>query len=270
MDAHDILQALTDSERASLETLEVFATLASTNSYLLEQPAPAAGRFRIAFAEHQTEGRGRRGRRWISPPSSGLCMSVSYTFVEVPSDLPSLTLAVGVGVAVALRTIGVEDVGLKWPNDIVARDGKLGGILTEVRPGSRHGSTVVIGLGLNVELPDAMREAPAERWTTRMVDLTECVGALPSRPSLAAGILQCLFAAITRFERNGFAAFHPAWQACDWLQGKSVSVPQAEEEVRGVASGVDSDGALLVETAEGTRRVVTGSVTVTDRTPACV
>lgn len=264
MDAADILQLLADDERSRLDALEVFAELASTNSYLLKEAAPAAGRFRVAIAEHQTEGRGRLGRRWMSPPRSGLCLSVSYQFAEPPPNLPSLTLAIGAAVATALRIMGIDDVALKWPNDLVARDGKLGGILTEVRPEVGPGRTMVIGLGLNVDLPEAMRQAPAERWASRIVDLRECVDSLPSRPALAAGILQCLIAAITRFECDGFAAFHDAWQDCDWLKGKSVIVPQAEEEVRGTAHGIDSDGALLVRSTEGTRRIVTGSVTVTD------
>ncbi|HET6628924.1 MAG TPA: biotin--[acetyl-CoA-carboxylase] ligase, partial [Woeseiaceae bacterium] len=234
MNAADILRLLADDDRDRLDTLEVFAELGSTNSWLLKEAAPAAGRFRVVLAENQTEGRGRLGRRWIAPPLSGLCMSVSYTFAETPRQLPSLTLAVGAGVAIALRTIGVDDIALKWPNDLVARDGKLGGILTEVRPEIGHGRTMVIGLGLNVDLPEAMRQAPAERWASRIVDLKECVDSLPSRPALAAGILQCVMAAVTRFERDGFAAFHAAWQDCDWLRGKTVRIPQAEEDVQGV------------------------------------
>ncbi|HEX2140449.1 MAG TPA: biotin--[acetyl-CoA-carboxylase] ligase [Woeseiaceae bacterium] len=264
MNAAGILQLLPEDERSRVEALEVFAELGSTNSYLLQEAAPPPGRFRVAIAESQTEGRGRLGRRWISPPRSGLCLSLSCKFVQAPPNLPSLTLAIGAAVAAALRTMGADDVALKWPNDIVVCGGKLGGILTEVRPEVGGGQTVVIGLGLNVDLPEAMREAPGERWASRIVDLKQCVASLPSLPVLAAGILQCLLAAVTRFERDGFEAFYAAWQDCDWLKGKGVSIPQAEEEVRGVASGIDSGGALLVETARGTRRIVTGSVTLTD------
>lgn len=264
MHADDILRLLTDAERDRIGALEVFAELGSTNSYLLSEAAPAVGGFRVAIAENQTEGRGRLGRRWISPPLSGLCMSVAHTFAETPPNLPSLTLAIGAGVAAALQTMGVEDIALKWPNDLVARNGKLGGILTEVRPEIGSGRTMVIGLGLNVDLPDTMREAPREPRAARIVDLKECVEWLPSRPALAAGILQCVIAVIARFGRDGFSAFHAAWQDRDWLQGKHVSIAHADEEVRGVANGIAEDGALLVGTVEGTRRVVSGSVTVID------
>ena len=264
MKADDILELLTDAERERLDALEVFPELGSTNSYLLKEAAPATGCFRVAITENQTEGRGRLGRRWIAPPLSGLCISVAYRFAATPRDLPSLTLAVGAGVAAALQALGADGLALKWPNDLVARDGKLGGILTEVRPEVGEGRTMVIGLGLNVDLPEAMRNAPAERWASRIVDLKQCVEWLPSRPALAAGILQCVIATVTRFERDGFAAFHAAWQDCDWLRGKQVSIAQAEEEVRGEASGIAKDGALLVQTGKGLRRIITGSVAVVD------
>jgi BirA family transcriptional regulator, biotin operon repressor / biotin---[acetyl-CoA-carboxylase] ligase len=264
MHADDILSLLTDAERERLDSLEVFAELGSTNSYLLKEAAPASGCFRVAITENQTEGRGRLGRRWIAPPLSGLCISVAYKFAATPRDLPSLTLAVGAGVAAALQAMGADSIALKWPNDLVARGGKLGGILTEVRPEVGQGRTMVIGLGINVDLPDAMRDAPVEGWASRIVDLKECVDWLPSRPALAAGILQCVFATVTRFEQDGFAGFHAAWQDCDWLRGKQVSIAQAEEEVRGEASGIAQDGALLVQTAEGLRRIITGSVAVVD------
>lgn len=264
MQAGDILPLLTDAERERLDALEVFAELGSTNSHLLKEAAPPAGRFRVAITENQTEGRGRLGRRWIAPPLSGLCISVAYTFAATPRDLPSLTLAVGAGVAAALRALGADGIALKWPNDLVARDGKLGGILTEVRPEVGEGRTMVIGLGINVDLPEEMRNAAAERWASRIVDLKQCVDWLPSRPALAAGILQCVVATVTRFEHDGFAAFHTAWQDCDWLRGKHVSIPQAQEDVCGVASGIAEDGALLVQTAQGLRRIITGSVAVVD------
>lgn len=268
-DAEAILQALTESERAHLDGLDVFAEIESTNTYLLERPAPRPGHFCVAIAEHQTAGRGRQGKRWISPPSSGLALSLSFTFVETPACLPSLTLAAGIGIAAALQTIGVNDIGLKWPNDIVAKDGKLGGILTELQSRGGKGATVVIGVGLNVDLPRAMQiEAPA-KWTTRVTDLTECVDALPSRAVLTAGMVQCLFGCLARFETDGFSAFHAAWETYDWLKGKTVTCPQPAGPVTGIAEGVDVDGALLVRTPEGRYRIVTGSVTVCDRTSAC-
>lgn len=125
----------------------------------------------------------------------------------------------------------------------------------------------MIGVGLNVDLPPPMLEAPPGRWASKITDLKECVDGLPSNAPIVAGLLQCIMATFLRFERHGFAAFHEAWKDYDWLKGRNVSVSQGEETVEGRANGVDADGALLIETGEGARRVLTGSVTIVD-TPA--
>lgn len=263
-----ILQSLAAAERERLESLEVFDEIGSTNTYLLEQPVAESGRFRVAIANHQTEGRGRQGKTWVSPPSSCLCMSVSFTFAETPRNLPSLTLATGVGIAGLLQVTGVDDVALKWPNDIVARGGKLGGILTEAHSRGSRGQTVVIGIGLNVDLPDEMHDAPAPGWASKVTDLKECIESLPSRPVLTAGILQCVLSSVARFQSDGFAAFHAAWGGYDWLKGKSVYVDEADARTAGIADGVGEDGALLVRTADGMRRITSGSVSVAQRLEA--
>ena len=102
----------------------------------MSQPPPGGRPFRVAIADQQTAGRGRHYRRWVSPPGAGLYMSFAYSFEDPPENLPSLTLAIGVGVIAALQEFNIEGVSLKWPNDIVALDGKLGGILTEFQSGT--------------------------------------------------------------------------------------------------------------------------------------
>jgi BirA family biotin operon repressor/biotin-[acetyl-CoA-carboxylase] ligase len=263
LQAADIARLLDDAERACLDQLEAFESIESTNTYLLWQPAPAAGRFRAAIADYQTQGRGRQGRRWIAPPGAAICLSISGTFGQMPTNLPSLTLAMGVGVVATLRTLGAEDVALKWPNDVVARGGKLGGILTEASARGL-GCTVVIGLGLNVDLPPAMREEPLDRWATKPTDLRECVAALPSNAQLAAGLLGCMIATFSRFARDGFAPFHAAWRDYDWLEGRDVRVTREEETLEGRAAGIEADGALRLATADGVRRILTGSIEAVD------
>lgn len=267
LNASDILRLLTDDERACLDQLEAFESIDSTNTHLLEQFAPAPGKFRAALADYQTQGRGRQGRRWIAPPGAALCLSLAGTFGKRPDKLPSLTLAIGVGIAALLRTLGIDDVALKWPNDVVALDGKLGGILTEVSPRGAGGCTVVVGVGLNVDLPPAMKDAPPGRWASKITDLKQCIDARPSNAQLTAGLLQCMMATFTRFESDGFGPFRGAWPDYDWLKGRTVRVQQAEEAVEGRASGIDAAGGLLVETKEGTRRIFSGSITIVD-TPA--
>jgi BirA family transcriptional regulator, biotin operon repressor / biotin---[acetyl-CoA-carboxylase] ligase len=153
-DATLIRAALSAEAGSKLDELELFGSIASTNTYLLAQPPPVPQRCRVAIANHQTSGRGRHYRRWVSPPGAGLCLSLAYTFEERPYELPSLTLAIGVGMVDVLKSLGVDGIKLKWPNDIVALGGKLGGILTEVQSRNDGGATVVTGIGLNIALPD--------------------------------------------------------------------------------------------------------------------
>ncbi|MEX2123248.1 MAG: biotin--[acetyl-CoA-carboxylase] ligase [Woeseia sp.] len=268
-DADDILQRINTSARTSLDTLHAFAELDSTNTWLLQQESPLRGRFRAVIAEHQTAGRGRDGKIWLSAPASGLCLSLAYTFAETPRNLPSLTLAIGVGLAVALGEIGVRDVALKWPNDLVAHDAKLGGILTEVHSKGGKGHTVVVGVGLNVDLSNAMRYTAPASWTVRITDLTECMGAPPIRAELAAAVIESLIDSVSRFERDGFGPFRSAWQNCDWLKGKTVRVQQSHGLINGIADGIDDDGALLIRTDTGTERVISGSVEVPAYGAAC-
>lgn len=260
-DDEEILRNLSGEARAGLERLDAFGEIGSTNTWLLEQVPPAAGRFRAATAAHQTAGRGRQGKSWVSPPSAGLSLSVAYTFADASRDLGGLTLATGVGIAAALRKLGA-DVAVKWPNDLVLHDRKLGGILTEAKPAT-GATTVVVGVGVNVELPDTVRQEAAE-WKNGVADLAEGLDRLPSRPELAAVVIESLVQTIVRFDRDGFAPFHAAWSEFDWLRSRAVVTEEPGSEVCGEACGVAEDGALLLKTPDGVRRVVSGSVTLAD------
>lgn len=268
-DADDILQRIGSDARASLDTLELFAELESTNSYLLQQRSPAQGRFCAVIAGNQTAGRGRGEKIWLSPAGSGVCLSLSYTFEEMPRRLPSLTLAVGASVAAALERLGARDLALKWPNDLIAQNGKLGGILTELHSNGERRRTVVVGLGLNVELPDTMRYTPPTSWTSKVTDLAACMTELPGRAALTAAIVTSIVDCINLFEREGFGRFRKEWQRYDWLKGKRWSVQQLQRRITGVGEGIDEDGALLLRTNAGLERVVSGSVELPAYGAAC-
>ena len=260
LDVANVQSALTEVVQSRLEKLESFSSIASTNTYLMSQPAPAAGRFQVALADHQTSGRGRHSRRWISAPGAGLCLSLSYTFVRAQEQLPSLTLAIGVGVVESLRRLGVEGVSLKWPNDIVALDGKLGGILTEVQSGGAAGVTVVTGIGINVDLPGQFDFGEESDWAHRVVDLQSITDAPPDRESLAGAIIETLHATFARFEASGAAAFLDDWQRYDWLLSREITVDLPDKQITGRAAGIDETGALVVDTAAGPVPVISGSI----------
>ncbi len=262
LDAEIIREPLTGMAAARLDILEVFAEIESTNSYLLDQPSPPPGRFRVALADHQTAGRGRLDRIWQSPPSSGLCLSMAYTFRRVPDKLPSLTLALGIGVAEALERLGIGGISLKWPNDIVAGGGKLGGILTEVGNRASSGVTVVAGIGLNVDLPGSMQALNEPSWTNKIVDLKGCTGYPPSREKLSVAVIESTFDCMVRYETDGFVSFRDDWERYDWLKGKQIVVEMPDGCCSGVADGVDTDGALIIQTDEVRRRIINGTITL--------
>jgi len=179
LNAGHIRESINSRSATHLESLEVFDEIDSTNSYLLEQAPPSAGHYRVALAEHQTAGRGRQGRSRQSPRESGIYLSISYTFAETPEQLSSLTLAVGIGVAQTLEQLGVRRVALKWPNDIVVGNGKVGGILTEVVAGSIHRTTVVVGIGLNVDFSLSGNNIAVSGVFEKAADLKSCTTDLP-------------------------------------------------------------------------------------------
>ena len=146
-----------------MERLDVLLTVDSTNRYVAELRRQAARHFAVCVAEVQNAGRGRRGRSWVAPFGSGICMSVGWQFAEAPPTFSALSLAVGVAVVKAFRRLGIQGVGLKWPNDLQWQDRKLGGILIEMRGESAGPAQVIIGIGINMHMPAQVRMQLAER-----------------------------------------------------------------------------------------------------------
>lgn len=262
IDAAAIRAALEPASLSTMTQLDVFTEIDSTNAWLMAQPAPESGMHRIAIADHQTAGRGRGGNRWLSAPGSSLCLSIAHTFRERPENLSALTLAIGVAAVNVLRATGAEDVKLKWPNDIVAGDGKLGGMLAETHGGSARNAAVVVGIGVNIGLPAEILADVDSAWAHSPVDLHGLLGRGVSREALAASMIDGIVDSLSTFEGQGFEPFAASWRRLDWLRGRAVTVQQAGGSLRGTAAGIDSDGALLVKDAATTTRVLSGSIRV--------
>jgi BirA family biotin operon repressor/biotin-[acetyl-CoA-carboxylase] ligase len=266
LDPAALQRALHASTQACLTRLDVFTEIDSTNRYLLEAQGPRAGELHACLAEFQTAGRGRRGRRWLTPLGAGLCLSASWQFADTPRDLPALALAVGVVARRALARAAEIDVALKWPNDLVLDERKLGGILVELRAEAHGGCLVVAGIGLNVHLPAAALRALSD-WPRGAVDLASTAGGIPpSRIALAAAIIDGMAELFTGYATAGFAPYREDWSAADYLKGRRVTVDEASGALDGTACGIEADGALLVETSPGARRrVISGDVSVRSR-----
>jgi len=261
LSAERILAQLPQAARASIETLSVDWTLESTNTKLLDSLPPAAGTASVVLAEHQTGGRGRRGRGWIAPPGGAICLSVAWQYADMPADLAALSLVVGLCTVGALRELGIGEVGLKWPNDLVTRNGKLGGILIEMRAEAGGPVHVVVGIGLNVLLDEAARAAVKAAGNTAD-DMRSHRKAVPDRNRIVAELLARLVPALDGFPRHGFTPWLEDWHAADALFDLEVRIENAGEISRGIARGIDTHGALLVETPSGVQRFISGEVTV--------
>ncbi len=263
LQAEKIRRSLSPELCQSLVALDTFDVIASTNTYLLEANKPSAGGLRVAIANTQTHGRGRHGKAWYSPAGAGLWLSLAYTFTTPPTRLPALTLAVGATLAEELRQLGVVEVALKWPNDLLVGKRKLGGILLE---SCAAGMTAVIGIGINIALP---KNANSHIKTGIMpIDLSELLPSVPGIEGLAAALIERLGATLQIFDRDGFDPFRASWSVFDALAGKDVVVQRADAEqvdiVHGIAHGIAADGALMVHGDEGIQRIVSGSVSLVD------
>lgn len=264
LDAESLRGALPASVASRIARLEVFTELGSTNRRLLDHDPPSPGLLDVCIAEYQTAGRGRRGRRWTTPLGGGLCLSVAWRFADVPPELSALTLAAGVVVRRAIERLSGVRIALKWPNDLVWDERKLGGILLELKGEAQGGCHVVTGIGLNVALPPLLLAALSD-WPRGAVDLQSATGggAPPARAALAAALIEGLADLFSSYAAAGFSAYRADWREADCLQGRRITIDDASGPVSGIALGIDGDGALLIETEAGERcRVISGDVSV--------
>lgn len=248
--------------RGQVVRLEACWSIGSTNSALLERAGPRNGASEVLLAEYQTEGRGRRGRAWLAPPGGAICLSLSWMFCEVPPDLGALGLVIGVCALRALEALGVRGAALKWPNDLLLEERKLGGVLIDLRAESAGPAYVVIGIGLNVALGDEVLRRIAATGLPA-ADLASAGPRARRRNQLAAGLITECVRGLARFEREGLKPFIEEWRSADALRGRPVDVKAVEGTTsRGLARGIDVHGALMVETPQGIRRFISGDVTV--------
>ncbi len=250
-----------------LSRLDLFDAIDSTSAYLLEQPGPDVGCLHVAIANRQTAGRGRGDKQWHSPAGGGLWMSGLYTFAALPENLSALTIAIGVGAATTLQQLGVKDICLKWPNDLLIGGRKLGGILLDSQTAGGSNLSVVCGLGINTDLGDARRIASvsAKNRDLPPIDLKSVLAKPPGRHRFASAMIGSLAATLRQYAADGFSPFAADWDKLDWLKGRQIVVTQQQQVREGVAGGIADNGALIVRDGEGdAHHIVSGTVRLAD------
>jgi BirA family biotin operon repressor/biotin-[acetyl-CoA-carboxylase] ligase len=250
---------------ASRFGVEVVDAVDSTNTLLMRRGAEGAASGSVLAAEWQTSGRGRMGRTWHAGIGAALTFSLLWRFTQGAGALAGLSLAAGVALARALSSLGVESAALKWPNDVLWDGRKLAGMLIEIQGDALGPSAVVIGVGLNVRLTDAVRA----RIDQPAADLESACGRHIDRNAVLGTVLANLADVLDAFAQSGFAPLREEWERYHAHQGAKIAVKLPDGQVdEGIARGVDENGALLFERGSTVRRLHSAEISVRPASPA--
>ncbi|HID82386.1 MAG TPA: biotin--[acetyl-CoA-carboxylase] ligase [Chromatiales bacterium] len=243
LDEAQIKAHLSPACKRLIPSFDLHYSLPSTNQYLCEN-ASLSGE--VCLAEKQTQGKGRNGRRWFSPPGQNIYLSIHWQFAELPQHAGLLSLAVGIAAARALHALGYKDVGLKWPNDLVLRGKKLGGILVDVSSRPGQGMHLVAGIGLNVAMQ--ISEEIDQPWISLFaVNPT----AAKTRNVCVAKILNEVFNMLNQFAENGPTYVQTYWPDFDLAAGQEVMIITDGGEATGLGAGIDHQGRFKLQTKKG-------------------
>ncbi|MDZ7735540.1 MAG: biotin--[acetyl-CoA-carboxylase] ligase [Gammaproteobacteria bacterium] len=233
--------------------------MASTNCVSCWSSCPPAQTHgQVRLAEYQSAGQGRHGNSWLSPLAGGLYLSIGWRADGMAEPLTGLSLAAGVAAVRALASCGIDGVRLKWPNDLVAANGKLGGILLQVRGEITGACLWVLGIGINVRLPATMKDAIEQPVT----DLASLTGAVPARSELAAALINELVRCLAGYPLTGFRPYVNDWQRYDCMSGRRVTLSAGSRVIHGRMLGVDSGGALLMSIDGAVQRYASGELSL--------
>ncbi len=253
LDRDSIIEAIDATCMAQLGDILLFPALPSTNDYLLQQPSLATRE--VVIAEQQTAGRGRQGRSWLAPFGS-ITLSLGWRFQRAAAAMSGLTLALAMAVICAMESGREQKIGVKWPNDIVFEGNKLAGILVEMR-GQSHGPVdIVMGVGVNMDMPAEWSQRIAQPVT----DMKTVYGKSLSRNRLIADLISHLVDVCQRFDESGFAPFKESWLQRDQYRGQPVVLRMDECIHTGLNQGVDDSGALLLRQGERTHAFHSGDI----------
>jgi BirA family transcriptional regulator, biotin operon repressor / biotin---[acetyl-CoA-carboxylase] ligase len=257
LDQHKIQSLFSPVSKSEIKTLNVFASINSTNSYLMQKENIKG---EVCLAEMQTAGRGRRGREWVSPFAQNIYISMGWCFGSGISAVKGLSLAVGISMINALREHVSANIQLKWPNDIVTyaenQQGyqKLAGVLIELRGDLSGFCELIIGVGINYDMCLADVEI-SQPW----IDLRKLSNhELPERNVLVASIINHLSGLLVEYEQKTFSFYRKQWESLCVHQGRMICVSQGEKLTQGVYLGLTDDGALILVKDTGEQLIFDG------------
>jgi len=246
LDKQVICSALSDAGAESCQ-IEILQQVESTSDYLLEQSRLRDVNRHVCLAETQNSGRGRRQRGWHTSPYRNVVLSMGWRFDDGMSGLAGLGIAAGITIARTLHEAGFDNaIGLKWPNDIVWNDSKLGGLLIDVRGEHDGPCLAVLGLGLNIALSEKDQHAIDQPC----VSLQQITEDPIDRNALIVELVRALHVLFEDYASSGFESFQQEWINYDRLHEREVRVIRGDSSFSGVAKGIDELGALLLDEGE--------------------
>ncbi|EYU13835.1 bifunctional biotin--[acetyl-CoA-carboxylase] ligase/biotin operon repressor BirA [Photorhabdus aegyptia] len=223
------------------DRITVLPVIDSTNQYLLERLSDLKSGD-ACVAEYQYAGRGRRGRKWVSPFGKNLYLSMYWRLEQGPAAAIGLSLVVGIVIAEVLHRLGADRIRVKWPNDLYLDDKKLAGILVELIGKTGDAAQVVIGAGINISMDHKDEESINQQWINLLQSGIEI-----DRNKLAVEIILDLRKALIQFENEGLSSFVSRWFELDNFMDRSVKLIIGRQEVYGIARGINQQGALLLD-----------------------
>jgi len=254
LDNKRIQSALNQQTLSLLQSLDILFDVDSTNAWLLSSQNRHAV---VCLAERQHAGRGRRGRDWLAPFATNLTLSMGWRFELDITAMSSFSLICGVAVVRALERFGVTELGLKWPNDIMCQNKKLGGILIEMRGESGGPSELVIGVGLNIKVPASHANNITQPW----IDLQHCESV--SRNLLAAALIDELTDACLACSQGKLEAYLEQWRMLNIHHQLPVTLHMMDgSQVCGNFEDIDESGALLLSENGQQQRYTSGEVSL--------
>lgn len=252
-----ILRRLPAKTARRVTQLQLLHETDSTNQQLLLAARDGAPSGTVCVAEYQSGGRGRRGRKWLSPYGSNISLSLLWRFEQGTAALGGLSLAVAVALMRTVSELGLCGAGIKWPNDILLDGRKLAGILIDVGGESSGPCYVVIGIGVNYRLPEGAAEAIDQPWT----DLWRH-GISAGRNEVLALLLTHLLEVVNSYEDSTLSGFREEWSRWDLTYDCDVMILNGDKRVHGIARGIDASGYLLLEHNGEIRRYAAGEVSL--------
>lgn len=258
LNKEQIWSKISPSIQQHIYSFDVPQFVSSTNDVVAENLAQQNQSGIVCITEMQGAGRGRRGREWLSPPAGNFYGSIGWVFNDGFGVIEGLSLAVGVAIIKAMESVGAGDLQLKWPNDVLHQGRKLAGILIEMTGEIGGACQVVVGVGVNLQLPETIKQ----QITQPVTDLYSICGHTVDRQKITAAIISELISLLSDYDKTGFSKWQNDWLSYDAFKNQPVSIVGMQEPVHGIAKGVDEHGNLLLEVEGEMMKIYGGEVSL--------